>query len=308
MSAAQSREDGEPPRKRLNRGGSPADPADLFNVPDSPDVQRLGARRKTNNNALLSSDESLPEIDKDVAGPSKPRLTRGPPSEVPTSVPSTPSMNSEATNDSESKFIRFKIVNQFENSEARIRAAWQQANEDVRKATELLQDRNFMAHPPPSSPSAVKPKPTRPTVETGRVKELEEASKAERARVKEMGKKSAIYSALTTSTPPVSKANGEKSIPPPTPATPGSPEVARPRVKRVKRKIVDSDSEAEFSGSDNEKRISRRESTSEEDALAYFNTSSAEALQELTGMLCLMLFALCSLYTRMHAGASSEDS
>ncbi|KAI0699558.1 SNF2 family N-terminal domain-containing protein [Cytidiella melzeri] len=285
-STAQSREDGEPPRKRLHRGESPTDPIDLFGIPGSPEIQPMGQRRRVNAHALLSSDDSFSEVDKNDsgAGPSKPRIVRNQQSDAPTSVPPTPSSaTTEASSvDSEARYNHFKIVSQFFHSEAKIRYAWQQAKEDERKANELLQDPNFRVPPPLA---VAKPKSAPPTVETGRVKELEDASKAERARVKEMGKKSAIYnnSALAASTPPPSKASGDKSLPLPTPTTPASPEITRLRGKRLKRKIVDSDSEAESSGSEDEKRISRRESTSEEEALGYFNSASAEALQELTG-------------------------
>jgi SWI/SNF-related matrix-associated actin-dependent regulator of chromatin subfamily A containing DEAD/H box 1 len=248
----------------------------------------MGQRRRTNASSVLSSDESVPELDKteNDAGPSRPRIVRGHQSDPPTSVPPTPSPRStdHANADSIARYNRFKIISQFYHSEAKIRYAWQQAKEDMRRATELLQDPNFSV---PAPASVVKAKPPRPTVETGKVRELEEASKAERLRVREMGKKSAIYanSALTSSTPPPSKADGDKPLPTPVPATPGSPEVVRPRGKRLKRKIIDSDSEAELSGSEDEKRISRREATAEDEALAYYNSASAEALQELSGML-----------------------
>ncbi|KAI0093055.1 SNF2 family N-terminal domain-containing protein [Irpex rosettiformis] len=282
------REDSEPPRKRQNCGNSSADPSELPNVPDSPEIQRMGQRRRMATNTWMSSDESLSEIDKNStgAGPSRPRIVRGQPSDPPTPVPPTPSsVSTEPNTDSETQFKRFRIINQFSHDDAKLRHAWLQAKEDERKATELLQDPNFRV---PAPVSVARPKPPRPSVETGRVKEVEEASKAERARVKEMGKKSAIYAnfALKTSTPPPSKINGDRPIPPTTPATPAtpaSPEVIRPRAKRLKRKIVDSDSEAELSGSEDEKRISKRESTSEEDTLSYFNSAPAEALQELTG-------------------------
>ena len=316
-SNVQHREEGEPPRKRLNRGDLSTDPIDLFSVPDSPEVQRLGQRRRTNTNSWMSSDESLSEIDKNDAGagPSRPRIIRGQPSEAGTSVPATPSsVSTEPATDSETQFKRFRILNQFEHTEARLRHAWQTAKGDEREATKLLQDPSFQV---PAPVAVAKPKPPRPTVETGKVKEVEEASKAERARVKEMGKKSAIYAnfALKTSTPPPSKANGERSIPPHTPATPvtpASPEVVRPRVKRLKRKIVDSDSELELSDdSEEEKRISKREETSEENALGYFNTASAEALQELTGTCLFVVLGPLSLIspcvTRLLAGTSQED-
>lgn len=290
----QGRTDGEPPRKRVNRGESPLDPIDFLQVPGSPEIQRPGQRRKLNAPIQISSDESFSEIDKDVAGPSRPRIVRGQRSEasLPPSTPETPANDAD--------FIRFRIFNQSLHSDAKIRAAWKEAQEDDRKATALLSDPNFMA---PKPLSIVKAKP-RADDETGRVKEVEEATKAERARVKEIGKKSAIYamSALPPITPPVSQANGDRAKVPLTPLTPASPDITAPRGKRLKRKIIDSETEEEpsvekkrqqarqdvedggSSDSDSDVSDESEDTVNFKEALDYFNSASAEALQELTGM------------------------
>ena len=97
----------------------------------------------------------------------------------------------------------FKMTNP-DQSEARVTAAWIQANGDQVKAQAFLQDRNW-------SPVVGTPKPEADK-EVGRVKEIDEANKAQRAAVKEKGKHSAIYAnrlALETggvSTPPTSRA------------------------------------------------------------------------------------------------------
>ena len=112
------------------------------------------------------------------------------------------------TPEADARYNHFRIINQFDHDEAKLRAAWIQAKEDEGQATALLRDPNFAA---PRPVSVVKPKP-KPMNDIGRVKEVDEATKAEKARVKEMGKKSAIYSISTLPpiTPPVSRINGDK--------------------------------------------------------------------------------------------------
>ena len=74
--------------------------------------------------------------------------------------------------------------------------------------------------------------------------------------------------------------------------SPLSPEIGRPR-KRLKRKVVDSDSEPDFMESDEEDSDHVRKTSSDEQrALEYYNETSAEGLQELTGT-SVPLFGLC---------------
>lgn len=282
--------DGERPRKRQNRGDSLAspDPIDLFDSPGSPEIMRPGQRRKPNTNLLsspVSSDESLLESTRDVAGPSKPRLVRGQRANSTTSSTTEPPPNDAA-------YIRFKFSHP-EHPVSRCSAAWQHSSGDEAKATALLNDPSWQP-PLKSAPVAVVKRVQTPA-ELGRVKEVEEASKAERARFREKGKQSIIYAKAGPSSvaPPPAKAipNNIKSssatparATPPIPVTPDSPEVGRP-TKRLKRKVVESDSEPDYADDDEDNGDSASDDINEQAAFDYFNSASPEALQELTGML-----------------------
>jgi SWI/SNF-related matrix-associated actin-dependent regulator 1 of chromatin subfamily A len=121
---------------------------------------------------------------------------------------------------------------------------------------------------------------------------LEDARHAERAAVKEKGKKSMIYAARTNlaprnSTPPPARPSVSTEVS--LQQSPTSPIVALRPFKRPKRIAESDDEEQEKSESDEGSSRSRprvEESSSDERrALAYFNTTSAEGLQELTGEL-----------------------
>lgn len=286
MSSPLNGHDGERPRKRQNRGDSPAspDPIDLLESPGSPEIVRPGQRRKAQASVLsssASSDESLHESTRDVAGPSKPRLVRGQRSDSAASSATEGLPNS-------ANFLLFQFSNPTHTA-ARARAAWQQSGGDAARATTLLND---PAWQPPKPVAVATVKRAQHPAELGRVKEVEEASKAERARVKEMGKKSMIYASrpgLPTVTPPASKAipNTVKSSSATparaaTPLSPGSPEIGRARPKRLQRRVVDSDSEADFAESDDAK-SDDEDDVNEQAAFDYFNSCSPAALQELTG-------------------------
>jgi SWI/SNF-related matrix-associated actin-dependent regulator 1 of chromatin subfamily A len=164
-----------------------------------------------------------------------------------------------------------------------VRLAWQQTDGDARKASDLLQDKSWLRNLSGS---------TQPSSEiVGRVKEIDEATKALRAAAREMGKNSLIYAnrpAPRISTPPASKG----AIPVvSSPVTPLSPDVSRPRIKRTKKTFVDSDSDTE---AEDICHIPKRQKvTSDESrALDYFNNAGSDGLQELTG-LALSLFYLC---------------
>lgn len=268
-------EDG-PPRKRINLGPS-LDPShdayDVANSPPSPEIQRPGQRRRIVSNhadSLSSSDDSLPDIPRIVAGPSKPRIMKGRRSTL-----DVPPVNDLAA---DPKFIRFKVTMPLE-SPARVQNAWVQAKGDVKKATELLSD-----------PTWVSAKRVQDDV-TGRVKEIDEATRAQRMAAKEKGKKSMIYANRPvldpkpgTSTPPVSKRVID--LTPASTTSPITPLVSPVRRKRVKKLVVNSDSEGAFQDSDEDEKSNKRgraEITNETRALDYFNTAGAEALQELTG-------------------------
>lgn len=270
-----------PLRKRINRGHS-QDPLDMLNSPGSPDVQRHGKRRRlapNNNDALsTSSDESIPEARHILAGPSKPRITRGrrPGSQDP------PSIDPSQSESEDPKFTRFKVTMPL-HSIALVKSAWQHANGDVKRATALLSDPTWDPKP------AVAPRPVLEA--TGRVKEIEEATRAQKAAIKEKGKKSMIYAMRSVldnkpsrmSTPPASKASAIDL----TASSPLSPVPAPTRRIRPKKLVVDSEPEIELTDSEEERNRGtnrgRQGISDDTRALEYFNTTGPEALQELTG-------------------------
>ncbi|KAH9935479.1 P-loop containing nucleoside triphosphate hydrolase protein [Fomitopsis serialis] len=223
----------------------------------------------------LSSDESLPDVQDIVAAPSRARIIR----RMPTPPPPPPS--EPPPPDKDSRFITFKIVNMSHPPDV-ILAAWQQASGDEAKATSLLNDPAFK----PPSATAAPGRAVKTTAAGGRVKEIDDANKAQRAAVREKGKKSVIYqrphveSKPAVATPPASTSAAHQN----SPRTPNSPLVVQPRAKRLKRKVVDSESEAE-SDSEPPTRAKRAkdESSAELRVLKYFNATSVEGLQELTG-------------------------
>ncbi|KAJ6499246.1 SNF2 family N-terminal domain-containing protein [Mycena sanguinolenta] len=282
---AGAREEG-PPRKRQNIGHATID---LTNSPDSPQVRAMKRRPARGVVDSDSDDDFLPATL--LPGPSKPRLTRGRPS--PSAEPIVPPQAS-ATPEADPNFMRFKLTMPQENP-TRIAAAWLQAGKNVRNATALLADPNWVAPTPIVTPAPPQtPTPSKEAV--GRVKEVDEANKAQRVATKEMGKKSAIYANRTTldasqfrHTPPV-ETQFRHYVPPTERARSSarsSPQ-PQPRVtrKRITRKlVVDSESEQDYTDSEDESKNASRDDSEkyQQRALAYFNTSSSEALQELTG-------------------------
>ncbi|KAG6841890.1 hypothetical protein C0991_005620 [Blastosporella zonata] len=268
-------EDG-PPRKRLNMG-SAYGASDTVTSPPSPEIQRPGQRRRMANHSInsTSSDDSLPDVSKIRAGPSKPRIKRG----------RSPSPDTATTPDptSDSKFIRFRLTMPME-SPNRVQAAWRHTGGDVKKATELLSDPTWS--PPPSLTAAGESREE--TV--GRVKEIDEATKAKREAVKEKGKRSLIYAnrpILDIKPPSISTPSQVKRVSDLTAATPTSPEIlAVPRRKRIQKMVVDSDSDGDFEQSDDDghQGTRRTDPTKDTRALEYFNTTGSDALQELSGM------------------------
>ncbi|RDX55004.1 hypothetical protein OH76DRAFT_1452755 [Lentinus brumalis] len=272
-------EDGERPKKRLNTGPTNSrDPIDFLS-PGSPDVRMPGQRHTAPNTSLssisLSSDDSFPDARDLVSGASHPRITRG--QHAPEEKPS--SSSSTQANEDEAVFTRFRL-SQIEHDTDVVRAAWKEAGGDVPKASALLV--NPAWKPRPKTPP---PKAKDPTVETGRVKEVVEATKAQRLAVKEKGKKSMIYKSRIDGKP---TSDAGPSTPPPSKAppmiidSPMSPEIVKSR-KRLRRKVVASDSEADFVDSDEDGDDDHDSNADEQRALDYFNQTSAEGLQELTG-------------------------
>ncbi|KAG6845934.1 hypothetical protein H0H87_000740 [Tephrocybe sp. NHM501043] len=270
-------EDG-PPRKRLNMGPI-HDARRVVTSPPSPEIQRPGQRRRMTNRSVnsTSSDDSLPDVTKILAGPSKPRIKRG----------RSPSPDTSSTPDpvSDSKFIRFRLTMPME-SPHRVQAAWRATGGDVKKATELLSDPGWA--PPPSPTMTTMTKTSREET-IGRVKEIDEATKAQREAVKQKGKKSLIYAnrpILELKPPSIStpqQVNRVIDLTAPTPTSPETPVVA-PRRKRIQKMVVDSDSDQDFEESDvDDRQAQRNDPTKDMRALEYFNTAGGEALQELLG-------------------------
>jgi len=265
-------EDG-PPRKRVNRGLS-EDVPNVPRSPSSPEIRRIGHRRhflSIGADAIsLSSDDSTQESGR-VDTVSKPRLTK----ERPASSPDTTPMP-DAPPDRE--YISFKISHPTE-SPVRVEAAWKQASGDVKKATVFLLD-------PSWSPSSLASRGV-----SSRVKELDEATRAQRAAEKEKGKKSMIYanrSILDTRTPVTpSPSKPVINLLTPTPASPISlaPTLKAPQRKRAKKLVINSDSESTTEETGDERAIKHDSSVDvfERRALDYLNTSNSDALQELTG-------------------------
>ncbi|KAK0484369.1 SNF2 family N-terminal domain-containing protein [Armillaria luteobubalina] len=260
----------EPPRKRLS-----ASPTDVATSPDSPAIQRAGQRRRNLGHTdaqSTASDESLPEVANISADTAKPRIFRGRLSD------SAPSANDPLASDQ--KFVRFKLTMPMESPD-RVKAAWLQATGDVRRATTLLSDPDWVAKPTPT------PSPTKtasPTI--GRVDGYVESTKAQRVAAKEKGKKSMIYAnrleidshGASTSTPPPSKHVLS------TPAAEPSPVIRPAGRKRAKKMVLDTDSEEASESDDGHQHKRRRqEDTEETRTLAFFNSKGAEALQALTG-------------------------
>ena len=276
-----------PPRKRT-RPPLSDDSLDRFNIPDSPLTEKSSQRRAPAvtriANVSTSSDESVLNTNSNTT-----RIVRGVRPQDRSAV--------EVIDDGPG-FLPFRIsFPQFE--EGKVRAAWRQAGRDVRVATALLLDTSF-SYQPMSSPGPKAPSPL-VSPSTGRVRELEDARQAERAAAKEKGKKSMIYAARTNLAP------RSPTPPPPTRTlstadmisqqSPTSPIVALRRFNRPKR-ITESDEEDDQRNSDSDKGSSRsgrrvEESSSDEcRALAYFNITTAEGLQELTGKTLTKYFCL----------------
>ncbi len=281
LSDMEDMEDGGRPRKRLNMGPTNSrDPID-FLTPGTPEVRKPEQRHAGPNTSLssisLSSDDSFPDAKDIVNGASRPRIIRG--QRAPEEKPSS---TSTQANDDEQRFTRFRLT-QIEHDTEVVRAAWLEAGGDVPKASALLVEPSWK--PRTKTPPPPPPKAPEAAVETGRVKEIVDANKAQRLAVKEKGKKSMIYknrvidgkptSDAGPSTPPASKP------PPMIIDSPSSPEIGRR--KRLRRKVIASDSEAEFVDSDEDSGDDDKTNADEQRALEYYNESSPEGLQELTG-------------------------
>ncbi|KAG1732213.1 SNF2 family N-terminal domain-containing protein [Suillus paluster] len=264
-----------PPRKRINRG-TPSDARPIGMVtPGSPDIQRPGQRRKQNMSAerqSQSSDESMLDVRSSLEGPSK-RIVRRP------------------DHADSYEFTVFQLSHPGRDL-ATLKAAWNEARGNDNKASLLLSDSSWKPAPAstPSSSATVTKAPSMPppepsAVETGRVEEVDEATKAIRAALREKAKKSSIYANRatldTTRSPAVTNIAIPRAM---SPTSPSTPAIRAPRRKRPKKLII-SDDEAEASESEEElPRASQNgEISRERTAFEYFNQANADAIQELTG-------------------------
>lgn len=278
LSEVDSLGDEGPPRKRINRG-TPSDALPIGMVtPGSPDIQHPGQRRKQNMNVERqshSSDESMLDVRSSLEGPSK-RIVRG---QRPDHADSY-------------EFTVFQLSHPGRDL-VTLRAAWNEANGNDNKASLLLSDSSWkpQSTSTPSNSATIAKAPSVPapeplTVETtGRVEEVDEATKTQRAALREKAKKSSIYANRVTLDTTRSPAVANILIPGAmSPASPSTPIVMAPRRKRPKKLIL-SDDEAETSESDDELPRARQngEISRERAAFEYFNQANADAIQELTG-------------------------
>ena len=252
------------PRKRINRGPQSPDPIDL--TLSSPEALRPAQRRRV----VSSSDDS--ELPSNAPSNSLRRVGNPPDS---------------FTDDEEKRvYTRFRVSNPQYPPDL-IDAAWREARHNEEAALRLLQNPNWKPKvPEPVSPAkAIRSEPST----TGRVKEVEEAHKAQRAAVKEKSKKSSIYANrlaldLKHQRPVTPPPKSQPKVKTPIELdSPTSPDIAVRR-KRVKR-VVESESEAEGSGDESRRSppVPVEPTEYEVCALEFFNTSKLEELQELTG-------------------------
>ncbi|KAG2119657.1 SNF2 family N-terminal domain-containing protein [Suillus discolor] len=278
LSEVESFGDEGPPRKRINRG-TPSDSLPLGMVtPGSPDIQHPGQRRKQNVNAERqshSSDESMLDVRSSLEGPSK-RIVRG-----------------QRPDHTDSYVFTVFQLSHPGHDLATLKAAWNEANGNDNKASLLLSDSSWKPQStstPSNSAIAMKapsmPAPEPLTVEnTGRVEEVDEATKTQRAALREKAKKSSIYANRatldTTRSPAIPNIPISRAM---SPASPSTPAIMAPRRKRPKKLIL-SDDEAEASESEEELPRTRQngEISRERAAFEYFNQANADAIQELTG-------------------------
>jgi len=267
------------PRKRLNRGRLEGSTS---MSPPAKSHQSSPRPRAISDAFSISSEDSFPDVSR-LTGSSNVRIHRK----------SASATDTVADPFSDPEFIKFKMTMPIESPQ-RVRAAWAQAGGNSLRATALIADSTW-------SPASYKVERD----DVGRVKEVEEATRAQKLAVKEKGKKSMIYAnRMTLETKVQSTPKHEGTSPVDLALTPATPVIAPPRRKRLKNRI-DSDSEAEDSEED-ERQMKREriENTDETRALDYLNTTTSEGMQELTGEFCLYQFFFELTFFRLHRRAS----
>uniref|UniRef100_A0A8H7Y3D4 DNA helicase n=1 Tax=Psilocybe cubensis TaxID=181762 RepID=A0A8H7Y3D4_PSICU len=248
------------------------------------------------------------ELPNHEEGPPRKRINRGPSEDPSTSLEFPPSpefqrvgerrhfstisvdsmsvSSEESLPTSDTRFNMFLMTHPGENK-SKVHAAWVQAGCDNRRADAFLRDPAWSPVLPVST--------TMDKDALGRVKEIDEASKAQRAAVKEKGRKSMIYAnrpgleSKAPATPPPSKSIIDLTTPSySTPTSPLTPVVRAPRRQRAKKLVIHSDDESGYEEPASDERDdmtseARLEYAYEARALEYLNTSQSDALQELTG-------------------------
>lgn len=257
-----------PPRKRVNRGRLEG-PTSMS--PPVKSHQFSPKPRIISDTFSISSEDSLPDVSR-LAGSSDARIHR-----------KTASATDTVTDlFSDPEFIKFKMTMPTELPQ-RIRAAWAQAGGHSLRASALIADPTWL------STSSSLEKAERDDV--GRVKEVEEATRAQKLAVKQKGKRSMIYANRITletkaQSTPKHEAMSSMDLAPAS----ATPIIAPSRRKRLKNRI-DSDSEAEDNEEDGRQtKRGKIENTDETRALDYLNTTTSEGMQELTGELVYTVF------------------
>ncbi|KIY46765.1 hypothetical protein FISHEDRAFT_46591 [Fistulina hepatica ATCC 64428] len=185
-------------------------------------------------------------------------------------------------------FTQFKIVNP-DQKPVRLQAAWLAAKGDTNEATRLVEDMTW--NPEPSA-ALGKASPKRPAADVGKVPEIAERLKAQRAEKKEKAQRSAIYAKRAA----LDTVHGSPKTPAPTkrridsidiPDSPDSPTV-NIRAKRARTTQIVSDSEGDDDDvvevlSSSGRKASPVKLDPESQTLKYLNTKDRAALQELTG-------------------------
>ena len=291
LSSVDGPSDDSRPRKRINRGPQSPDPIDL--TLSSPEVSRPAQRRRV----VSSSDDS--EIPSNTPSNSLRRIGNPP----------------DSSTDDEGKraYTKFRVSNP-QYPPDMIDAAWKEARRNEEAALRLLQNPNWKPKvPEPISPAkAIRSESSA----TGRVKEVEDAHKAQRAAAKEKSKKSSIYAnrlvldvknQRPVTPPPKSQLKANTPVELDSPVSP----IVAVRRKRIKR-VVDSESEAEGSEDDDSgpsSPVPVEPTEYESRALEFFNTSNLGELQELTGKRLRLTIAEQphELRSRCHGRTSLED-
>ena len=272
-------DDPGPPRKRINRRGSSANPIAIESSPETKRPVRLAAKTSPSRDDLSDWD-SLPNPTDLLLGPTKSRLVRG------------RRPDNEQMDKGHSVELNTLIISHPDHSPDRVMSAFDLCDGDVKTATALIQDSTWH-HELPST-SIVTPPPS-----TSATPSASSDSK-KRAADKEKGKKSMIYAKRQSLSVTQANVSLKEPVQPAMDAL-FSPLGPKPSKRRVvqKQRIDSSGSEAEYSDgddSDSNEGVftqNRENEYYESEALKWLNECEVEALVELTGE--YLLDSLCPL-------------